>query len=208
MDGAFGRLRVIKEIEHDKPGKWLLLRCECGAFVARSLRLLRATVKRGSSPCCLDCFRARSRVNGLANNKGKCSSSHKRLYDVHRQMMRRCYDKRSADFKNYGARGVAVCAEWHDTKSFIAWAESTGYEQGLTIERTDVNGDYCPSNCCWIVNERQAHNTRKVRRISIGGETRILSEWAELSGISVHTIKGRLSRGWLPERAVFERVAP
>jgi hypothetical protein len=34
------------------------------------------------------------------------------------------------------------------------------YQPGLTIERMDVNGNYCKENCIWITNEDQAKNRR------------------------------------------------
>jgi len=204
MPQTFGRLTAIKEIEHHKPGRWLLLQCECGEFVRRAARDLRSIVKRGAAPACLQCAFASIAKNGKQNKTHGLTVTHRRLYDVHRQMMRRCSDPASADWPNYGGRGIMVCPEWLDASAFVVWAMATGYEPGLTIERNNVNGHYEPENCCWLRNELQARNTRKVRRLTIGGETKTLGEWAELHGVSVHTIKGRLHRGWAPDAAVAE----
>jgi hypothetical protein len=202
MPQTFGRLTAIKEIEHHKTGRWLLLQCECGEFVRRAARDLCSVVKRGAAPACLRCAFAVIAQNGKRNRTHGLTITHPKLYGVHRQMVRRCSDPTSADWPNYGGRGIKVCADWLNASAFVAWAMAAGYEPGLTIERNDVNGHYEPANCCWIRSELQARNTRKVHRLTIGVETKTLVEWAEQHGVSVHTIKGRLQRGWAPDVAV------
>lgn len=198
----FGRLTAIKEINIDKPGRWMLLQCECGEFLSRALRDLRAVIKRGNAPGCRACSFATITANGKRNNKGRCSTSHRKLYDVHRQMFRRCSDPASADWAAYGGRGIHVCKQWIEPAAFIAWALSTGYHERMTIERINVNGNYEPSNCTWIENKRQARNTRKVLRVAVNGDHQLLVDLANSAGIPATTIKGRLRRGWSVNEAL------
>lgn len=136
-----------------------------------------------------------------------CSTGQRRkLYDVWRQMLRRCYEPACKDYPAWGARGIAVCDEWHEVQAFCEWAASSGYQRGLTIERVDVNAGYSPSNCRWIPNELQASNTRRLTFIEAFGERRRVDEWAAIAGIKYRTIKMRLALGWTPEVALT--VAP
>ena len=139
-----------------------------------------------SCGCALSAIRS---ANGRKNRThGK--STH-RLYDVWRQMLRRCEDEASSDYPLYGGRGITVCDEWHDVAKFIAWADASGYRIGLTIERTDNNGGYTPENCRWIKNELQARNTSRLVLLTHEGRTAFASDWARELGISLRTILSR-----------------
>lgn len=89
-----------------------------------------------------------------------------RLYRIWKSMKRRCNNKNDHNYHNYGGRGIKVCEEWLKYPEFYNWSIKNGYESHLTIERIDVNGNYEPNNCKWIINSEQARNTR----ISVGWE--------------------------------------
>lgn len=110
-------------------------------------------------------------------------------------MLDRCENPNVENYPMYGGRGIKVCAEWHDIQEFEKWAEQSGYEPGLTLDRIDVNGDYCPNNCRWATRKEQANNRRNTLYITFLGETHTLSEWAEMLGVNRSTLSSRYYRG-------------
>lgn len=77
-------------------------------------------------------------------------------------MKQRCRDPNGKSYKNYGGRGIKVCQEWTDDfEAFYTWAMAHGYQEGLTIDRIDNDGDYKPDNCQWITLEENVSKARK-----------------------------------------------
>lgn len=84
-----------------------------------------------------------------------------RLYRIWSHMKTRCYNSKHDKYRYYGGRGIIICEEWHQYLPFRKWALDNGYQPHLTIERNDVNGNYCPENCTWITQAQQAKNKRR-----------------------------------------------
>ena len=68
----------------------------------------------------------------------------------------------------YGGRGITICKEWMDVKNFSEWAYKNGWKQGLSIDRIDNDGNYCPENCRWV---SISENSRKKKTTKIDMET-------------------------------------
>lgn len=140
-----------------------------------------------------------------------------RLNNIYSHMKSRCYNPNSDHYKYYGGRGITVCDEWLNpdmvynngkgswTKGYEAfkkWALENGYQDNLTIDRIDVNKGYCPENCRWVTRKVQQNNTRRNHLLTYKGETKNITEWAEITGISVTAITKRIRRNWTVERAL------
>ena len=119
-------------------------------------------------------------------------------------MNQRCFNPNSASYKNYGAKGIEVCEEWKGRKGFDAfykWSIENGYNDTLTIDRIDVNGNYEPSNCRWVTQKEQMNNTSINVYIEYMGETHTMKEWAEKFEIPYKRLWKRLHSGWSVEKA-------
>lgn len=120
-----------------------------------------------------------------------------RIYDIWRAMRQRCQNPNCINYHNYGGKGIRVCEEWDKNfQTFYEWANQNGYEDHLTIDRIDVNGNYCPENCRWSSYKNQANNKSNNRYLEYNGELHTLGEWSEITGIKLATIWARMKRGW------------
>lgn len=131
--------------------------------------------------------------------------SRTRIYRIYHHMKDRCYRENDKKYKNYGGRGITICPQWlgeNGFMNFYNWAMANGYEENLTIERKDVNGNYCPENCCWIPFKKQMANRTNQNIIKYKGETHYLTEWSEILGIRQDTLWRRIYKsGWGVEKA-------
>ena len=119
-----------------------------------------------------------------------------RLYRIWVAMRQRCSKKYSSSYGAYGGRGIKVCPEWEASFiKFKAWAESTGYDQNLSIDRKDTNGDYSPQNCRWSTAQEQSENKINQCRVNVNGETKTVAAWSKLTGIHLTTLYRRYRKG-------------
>lgn len=130
--------------------------------------------------------------------------NHGKLQNVYYHMICRCYKPAEHGYKYYGGRGIKVCEEWKkDCDNFFSWAKSTGYKEGLTLDRINVNGNYEPANCRWVTTLEQSYNKRNTRYITYKGETKTLLEWEEEIGISKDILADRIYKyKWNIEEAL------
>lgn len=130
---------------------------------------------------------------------------YKSLYSIYHGIKRRCFCKTCNRFKDYGGRGITMCKTWLDSvDDFIEWSLKNGYEDGLTIDRIDNNGNYSPDNCRWITRREQNRNKRTNLIVEYHGESKPLVDWCEELGLKYDPIHNRITKGW-PISMAFEK---
>lgn len=195
----FGRLVVIERMTDTTPGRprWLC-QCDCGKEKVIHTNHLRSGHTRSCG--CL-------RQDELVTRSRKYDKPNSRLLRVWGAMIHRCYIPSDRAYPYYGGRGIGVCEEWQNSfETFQIWALSNGYREGMSIDRIDNNGDYCPQNCRWTNRIVQANNTRANHLITWNGVSHTLMEWSRYMGINHATLRHRIRQGWSVERALTEPV--
>lgn len=198
----YGRLTVIDV--KDKCVRKFKCRCDCGNIYYA----VPCDLENGSVKSC-GCIKDEISANAI---------SYDRLYKVWQDMKRRCYSESDVSYKNYGARGIAVCDEWrYSYENFKKWAYANGYDENApygecTIDRIDVNGNYEPSNCRWTDMKTQNNNKRPREQwdnegyrsfIVVNGERISKRKACEQCGVSVQAFDYRINKmGMTPEKAL------
>ena len=112
-----------------------------------------------------------------------------RLYHCWVAIKQRTGNPSNDAYPNYGGRGIKMCPEWEsDFMSFYTWAMANGYEEDLTIDRIDVDGNYEPTNCRWITKKEQSLNRRNSRHITIDGKSQTLKQWTDELGLEYDSV--------------------
>jgi len=126
------------------------------------------------------------------------------LYKKWSQMKTRCLNKKERSYKDYGGRGIKICAEWMD---FINFMNDMGdsFKQGLSLERVDNNGNYCKENCKWIELKLQARNKRNIPLYELNGCKKSAAEWSEITGTKAGTISARIKYYKWPVKRALEQ---
>ncbi len=113
-----------------------------------------------------------------------------KIYQIWQNMRGRCLNENDAAYINYGGRGIRVCERWAIFENFLA--DMGEPPPGMTLEREDNDGDYCPENCRWATRAEQARNTRQNHWIEFDGRKQILNDWATEIGIKREALRERL----------------
>jgi len=205
----FGKVIVL---EYDKPiyvtdkngvsikKNYWLCKCDCGYIFSRLAGLIKNRTK-----ACKKCSRKKEKLSikkssSYAFKKSKVIPEDKELYKLiqirYHGMIYRCYNKNHNSYKYYGERGISVYNPWKTSiYLFYIWCVNTGFNKDLTLDRIDVNGNYCPENCRWVTPEFQQNNRRcNIKRV-FNGLLLTSSEIAKITG-----------RSYMQERVLTNRA--
>lgn len=184
----FTYLTVVKYVSGDR-GYYECL-CRCGAVT----KFRGCDLARGAIKSC-GCW-ASDNAHYMGNSP---------TYRSWRGLRDRCKKKGHHNYKLYGGRGITYDPRWNNFREFLK--DMGERPEGMTLDRIDVNGNYCKDNCKWSTPKEQGNNTRFNVFLEYNGERLTVMQWADKLGINWATIDGRLRRGWSVERALTEVVS-
>ncbi|OTZ47847.1 hypothetical protein [Bacillus thuringiensis] len=189
-----GRVSGKLTVKKDK-GDYLECLCECGN--TKDIVRTKFTSRKAKHCGC--------RTKKLP--KGTCQS---KIYNVWANIRTRTMNENHPQYKDYGGRGIKLCDEWNDeimgSRNFIAWSKISGYKEGLTIDRKDVDGDYSPENCRWVDMYTQTRNRRSNVKYTFNGVTLTATDWSYKLGGERSLVRNRINAGWSVERALTTPV--
>lgn len=173
--------------------------CVCSSCGKSIRKLRRHDLVAGRSRMCSKCSSAINRKHGLR---------HTSEYSSWMNMCQRCHNPNSADYPHYGGRGIQVFPIWK--ASFEAFYMSLGPKPtpAYTIERLDFNKGYEPGNVVWATRQEQNVNKSDNVKITIGDETKTVSEWSrdDRCPVSADALYKRVANGWLDTRGAYRTV--
>ena len=199
----FGMLTVIcRANDHIQPSgrKIVMWLCECSCNENKQVEVNASNLVNGKVISC-GCVGRRKSSERLKTH-GKCGS---RIHTTYTNMKQRCCNPKCREYPQYGGRGVVICDEWLGEDGFMNfynWAIANGYEDSLSIDRIDVDGNYEPSNCRWANFLTQANNKQNTLKYDIGKGPQALSDLCRDYSLSKSMVWKRLKRGWTIEEAL------
>lgn len=195
-DAKFGRWTVTSEFH--RRGKHIFVDCVCECGTERRISVHHLIIGRSRSCGCL-----RREVSREVHWKhGGTVGGYKHEYRVWAHMISRCSNRNLRAFKDYGGRGISVCARWRS--SFASFHNDMGDRPtpSHTLDRINNNGNYEPSNCRWATIREQNNNRRDNRVIRLNGVRLTVAQWSEHVDLKAGTIYARLARGWSSRKAL------
>ena len=144
------------------------------------------------------CIKCGIKAIALKNTKYKIYS--KRLHECYVNMKTRVTNKKQDSYNRYVNRNISMCDEWfNDYSAFQKWALENGYQENLTLDRIDNNGNYCPENCRWVDRVIQANNRRTNVILEMNGIKDTMANWSKKLNIPYYILQRKHKNNSLEE---------
>ena len=191
----FGKLYVVKEYSkyvNNKKWNYCLCRCDCGKYT----EILKKFLTGHQIKSC-----------GCKYNKVNVKK-YKNFYFVYQHLLRRCNNPKDEEYHNYGGRGIQCL--WNSFEefkndmydSYLKHLKEFG-KRNTTLDRIDVNGNYCKKNCRWATIAEQNRNKRNNVFLTYDNKMMTLTSWSNYTGTPLSTIRGRIRRGWKNSKEIL-----
>lgn len=178
-------LTAIRYAGSDGKKSYWDIKCDCGNVVKMAAtEFLKGKIK--------SCGCQRYRI--ISEARKTHGMSRHPAYAVWRAMIDRCRLPSHQAWKNYGGRGIMVCEKWVENFENFWNDMGTVYKKGLSLDRINVDGNYCPENCRWVSAKTQNRNRRSNRYAESPLGYMTIAELSEISGIGITTLIYRLDQ--------------
>ncbi len=204
---TFGRLTTIgprfmlgRPTDPTRHDAYQVCQCDCGNTTVCQSRSLAAGDTRSCG--CLQ-------LEGTTKRLTKHGDYNSPEYKSWRGAKNRYTNEKDRQYFRYGGRGIKMCDRWRDpVNGYVNFLGDMGrrpYPE-YTLDRIDVNGNYCPENCRWATVTEQNRNMRTNVNITYKGKTQCISAWAEEYGLPYPVLLYRIKKNWNIERALYRPV--
>jgi hypothetical protein len=148
-----GRLKVIEKVGcYQKQAMWSC-ECSCGNIIT----VAGANLRSGRTKSCGCLAKELMTTHGMYKTNTYSSWKHMKV---------RCDSENFHQFKDYGGRGIAYDPSWSNFENF--YMDMGDCPDGYTLDRLDVNGNYCKENCKWSSRQEQSVRQRLSKRNKSG----------------------------------------
>lgn len=172
----FGRLTVLERAGFNGKTLWRCV-CDCG----NETTALSSNLRKGMSRSC-GCLKTDLQRQRMTKHGSGIKGAETLLYRIWKNMRQRCLNGKHPRYADYGGRGIVICDRWND---FAAFAQDMGEAQeGMTLDRIDVNGPYAPENCRWVDYKAQMRNKRNNVWVDVQGQRMVREDARKLLGIN------------------------
>lgn len=195
---VYGRLTAKEYIETINKKSYWWFECECGNIIkARADCVKTGTIR---SCGCLHSECAKKQIEKYHKENDEHHDSGTKFYHTWQGLKGRCINPNDKRYNDYGGRGIKC--EWNSYlefkndmyQSFLEHCEKYG-ESNTTIDRIDVNGNYCKSNCRWATIQLQNKNRRSNIIVEmLDGSEMCLTDYAKINKINKSTMNKRYRR--------------
>lgn len=183
IDNIYGNLTVKNFLGKKGVAGHSYWNCEC--ICGNMHKATGTSLRSGKVKMCKICSSNKKSVFKTTHGQSK-QGQESGTYKSWRNMMKRCSYEKDIGYDNYGGRGITVCEQWKDFMNF--YKDMGDRPEGMSLDRIDVDGNYCKENCKWSENIEQSENTRVNRLIFYDGKYSPVSFVARKLNVEYHEI--------------------
>lgn len=189
----FNMLTVLSFSKRENGRSYWMCKCDCGNIVERNSNSFKSNMTKSCGCLAMKACKIVRKTHGLSKS---------RTYTIWQGMRNRCNDENYKNYNNYGGRGIRVCDRWME--SFENFYEDMGNRPNeMSLDRKDVNGNYCKENCKWSTSKEQNNNRRNNHYIEYKGEIKTIQQWADEFNLKYKTLYDRITKmKWTIEKSI------